>query len=342
MRGGAGQFWLGLPAISRGLSVFFIFAACVVASGVSVSARQVQIEGRGYRDLASVAANFGMQGYWLKGTNIFRLKSRWTIIDFGTNRKICELNKTPVYLGFPTVKSGERLYVAEADIQHALKPILTPQVFPERPGLKRIVIDPGHGGKDSGARNDQHGHQEKQLTMDVAKRLQTLLEEVGYEVVLTRRDDRYIPLGERPRMANRAKADLFISIHFNAAASSSAAGYETFALTPQYQASSKYSKPSARDRTRYRGNDQDTWNTLSAYHLQRSLVESMGGPDRGLKRARFLVLKDLKCPGALVELGFMSHGPTAQKLRSSVERQRIAQALFKGILAYRNRLQRIR
>ncbi|MGB0416601.1 MAG: N-acetylmuramoyl-L-alanine amidase family protein [Coraliomargarita sp.] len=342
MRSGAGQFTLGLPAIPRGLSVFFLFAAYLTVSGVSLSARQIQIEGRSYRDLASVAASFGMKGYWLKGTNIYRLKSRWTTIDFGTNRKICELNTMPVYLGFPTVKQGSMLYIAEADVRHALQPILTPQVFPQRPGLKRIVIDPGHGGKDSGACDQQYGQQEKQLTLDVASRLEVLLQEAGYEVVLTRKHDRYIPLAERTRVANRANADLFISLHFNAAASTTAAGLETFALTPQYQASSKYPKPSARDRTRYPGNDQDTWNTLAAYHLQSGLVSALGGPDRGLKRARFLVLKDLQCPGALVELGFLSHRPSAQKMQSSVERQRIAQALFKGIIAYRNRLQRIR
>lgn len=342
MRGGAGQFSLGRSAFPRGLLFSLILAACLWMSGVSVSARQIQVEGRSYRDLSSVAASFGMQGYWLKGTKIFRLKSQWTTIDFGAKRKICQLNLMPVHLGFPTVESGGRLFMAEADIRHALQPILTPQLFPQRPGLKRIVIDPGHGGKDSGARNEQHGHQEKQLTIDVANRVKTLLEQRGYEVILTRKRDSYIPLAERSRVANRGNADLFISLHFNAAASTSAAGLETFALTPQYQASSKYPKPGSRDRTRYEGNDQDTWNMLAAYHIQRGLVAGLGGPDRGVKRARFLVLKGLECPGVLVELGFVSHQPTAQRLRSSVERQRIAQALFNGIIAYRNRLQRIR
>jgi len=342
MGDGGGQFSLGQAVAQRLLPFYFIIAACLWMSGVSASARQIQVEGRAYRDLQSVASSFGMKGYWLKGTKIFRLKSQWTTIDFGSGRKIVQLNGMPVYLGFPTVESKGKLFVAEADIRHALQPILTPQVFPQRPGLKRIVLDPGHGGKDSGAINRRYGLQEKQLALEVANRLKELLEQVGYEVVMTRKKDTYIPLAERSRAANRANADLFISIHFNAAASTSASGLETFVLTPQYQASSKYPKPSARDQTRYAGNDQDTWNVLAAYHVQCALVGGMGGSDRGLKRARFLVLKNLECPGMLVELGFISHAQTAQKLMSSVDRQRIAQALFNGIVAYRNRLQRIR
>ena len=204
----------------------------------------------------------------------------------------------PVYLGIsrqgiagPAVcRAGGLSACASIDLN-------TTQQFRPRPGLRRIVIDAGHGGKDSGACNESHAQQEKQLTLDVASRLKRMLEQVGYEVIMTRTSDVYIPLDQRPAMANRADADLFLSLHFNAAASSAAQGFETFALTPQYQASSKYSRPSTRDNTRYQGNAQDPWNTLAAYHVQRALVRRLGGPDRGLKRARFLVLKHLDCPG---------------------------------------------
>ena len=175
-----------------------------------------------------------------------------------------------------------------------------------KPALRRIVIDAGHGGNDSGAKNDAYRLHEKNLTLDVSQRLKSMLERRGYEVIMTRERDVFIPLERRPQIANRAKGDLFISIHFNSAARTTAEGYETFALTPQYQASSKYSEPGRGDNRRYDGNNQDPWNTLLGYHAQRSLVETMGGTDRGLKRARFLVLKHLNCPGVLLELGFVS------------------------------------
>ena len=168
-----------------------------------------------------------------------------------------------------------------------------------------------------------------------------MLERRGYEVIMTREHDVFIPLERRPQIANRAKGDLFISIHFNAAERTTAKGYETFALTPQYQASSKYSAPGRGDNRRYDGNDQDPWNTLLGYYVQRSLVQTMGGTDRGLKRARFLVLKHLNCPGVLLELGFVSNPDTAQKLRSATFRQSLAQSLYDGIIQYHKRLQRI-
>ena len=315
----------------------------LVATPSMTTAQRVEIqhEGRSYIDLATAGGRLGMKAYWLSGHKTFRLRSQWTNIDIGKGKRVLYLNRIPIYLGFPTLESNSRLYMALADYQHVLQPILTPQAFPEKPALRRIVIDAGHGGKDVGAKNDAYRLLEKDLTLDVSQRLKSMLERRGYEVVMTRDSDRFIPLDRRPKIANRAKGDLFISIHFNAAARTTAEGYETFALTPQYQASSKYTEPGRGDSRRYNGNDQDPWNTLLGYHVQRSLVQTMGGTDRGLKRARFLVLKHLDCPGVLLELGFVSNPETAQKVRSATFRQSLAQSLYDGIIQYHKRLQRI-
>ena len=283
-----------------------------------------------------------MRAYWLKGFSTFRLKSQWTTIDIGKGHKLARINNLPIYLGFPSVAEAGRLYIAKADLEHVIRPVLTPQVFEAPPKLGRIVIDAGHGGQDSGAINKRYGLQEKVLAMDVAKRLRALLERAGYDVAFTREEDQYVSLERRALFANRSSADAFVSIHFNAAANRSAAGYETFALTPQHQASSKFQRPSARDARRYKGNASDPWNTLLGYHVQRELTRRMGGPDCGLKRARFVVLKHLECPGVLVELGFVSNDPSAQKMRSAAHRQSLAQSLYEGIVAYHNRLKRIR
>jgi N-acetylmuramoyl-L-alanine amidase len=318
------------------LSAFFGLVSPAHAQRV-----EIQHEGRSYIDLATAGGRLGMDAYWLKGFNTFRLRSQWTTMDVGKGKRILYLNRLPVYLGFPTLDASGRLYLSRADYQHVLQPILTPQAFAGKPDLRRIVIDAGHGGKDQGATNEAYRLHEKSLNLDVARRLGSLLQRAGYEVVMTRDGDDYIPLARRPQIANRKEGDLFISIHFNAAGSTTAEGFETFVLTPQYQASSKFPKPGRGDATRYAGNEQDPWNTLLGYHVQRALVQRVGGPDRGLKRARFLVLKHLECPGVLVELGFVSHPETAQKLRNAVFRQTLAQSLFDGIVQYGKRLQRI-
>ncbi len=340
--------WSGVLSVKVGrfvpATIFQSLALLVVLSffmPASLSARQIQVEGKPYVDLATVGKRFGMQAYWLKGYQTYRLRSQWTTIDIVKNGRLLYINRLPVYLGFPTVESKGQLFIAAADYKHSLQPILTPQVFKQRPGIRRVVIDAGHGGQDSGARNDAYGLLEKKLTLDVARRLRALLEPSGFEVVMTRDSDVYIPLAQRSKMANRAKADLFISLHFNAAGSTSASGFESYAMTPQYQASSKYPRPSSKDAKRYAGNDQDPWNALITYHLERALVKRLGGPDRGMKRARWAVLKDLECPGVLTELGFVSHVETAKKLRSPAFRQTLAQSLYEGIVDYRKRLQRI-
>ncbi|MGC6424294.1 MAG: N-acetylmuramoyl-L-alanine amidase family protein [Lentimonas sp.] len=324
--------------MQSGISLWLAIAATLLSTPTTAPA---QGGGRDYVDLKVVSERFGMQGYWLAGHKTYRLRSRWTSIDAVKNSKSITINRVPVYLGFPTREWKGRLLITKDDYKHVLLPILTPQVFGTSPELKRIIIDPGHGGRDSGAVNDAYGLKEKTLAMDVSLRLKSMLERAGYEVVLTRYRDQYLPLAERTRIANRTGGDLFISIHFNAAHSATASGYETFALTPQFQASSKFAKPVSGDSVAYTGNRQDSWNTLSAYHIQHALVRRMGGPDRGLKRARFLVLKHLACPGVLVELGFISHPQSAQKVRSAAYRQTLAQSLYEGIVDYSNRLQRI-
>ena len=341
MRVGALQLSVFRPGFFSGKLCLFLVLFLSGLASLDLSAREIQVEGRSYVDLSTVAARFGMQAYWLRDHKTCRLRSDWTTIDFGKQAKLLYINRMPVYLGFPTVESQGRLYLAQADYQHVMQPILTPQAFRGRPGLKRIAIDAGHGGHDSGARNDAYGLKEKDLTLDVAARLKALLERAGLEVVLIRSSEDYIPLAERPQRANQFDADLFISLHFNAAASKTAEGFETYALTPQFQASSKYAHPSGKDAERYAGNQQDPWNTLLAYHIQRGLVQRLGGPDRGVKRARWAVLQDLQCPGVLVEMGFVSHPKTAEKLQSGAHRQTLAQSLFDGILAYRQRLVRL-
>jgi len=333
------EVFAGLP-IGLPLSLLLLFLVLLPPPSV-LEARGTRIDGRDYTELHGLAARLGMQAYWLRSYETFRLRSRWTTIDAPKGGKALRINGLPVYLGFPLRESRGRLWIADEDYRHALAPILVPQAFAPRPGLSRIFLDPGHGGIDGGAENRARGVKEKRLTLDVALRLKRLLEAGGVEVLLSRDDDAAVPLAQRSALARRAKADLFLSLHFNAAENREASGFETFVLTPQHQASSRFAAPGAGDDRLYGGNRQDPWNTLFGYHIQRALVDRLGGPDRGLKRARFLVLKELDCPGALVELGFISHSPTVERLRSAAFRQTLAQALFEGIVAYRQRLARI-
>lgn len=332
------------PMASSWFLIARLWLICVLAQlgfVLTLSAEEKTFNGRAYVDLQSLATSFGMRGYWLEGEKVYRLRSEWTNLDFEVNSRLLRMNELPVYLGFSPKKSGEQLYLSRADVRHVLQPIMTPQVFGPKPRYRRIVIDPGHGGRDSGARNDTYGLLEKELNLDMARRLEYLLEAIGFEVILTRESDVYLELVDRAEFANRMQADLFLSLHFNAAASVEAEGFESFALTPQFQSSTRSNTFTSADGVKYRGNAMDPWNILLSYHIQDGLVDGLGGTNRGLKRARFAVLKELNCPGVLTELGFLSHAETAQKLSTGAYREKLAQSLYNGIVGYANRIKRI-
>lgn len=316
---------------------------CFWASGLFTlaTARELQIHGREYIDLVSVAQRFGMKSYWLGQSDNYRLKSAWTTLDFEADNRQARINGVPIYLGQKAELSSAALFIWKQDLRSAIEPVLIPHVFRPVPSLRRIVLDAGHGGRDEGAKSATADLLEKSLTLDVTLRLKGILEAKGYEVYLSRNSDRYIELKDRAAFANKVKADLFLSIHFNSARSPEAEGVECFVLTPQFQQSTHASSSSSRDRIGYSGNRTDAWNTLFGYHLIHQMGLDVSGQNRGLKRARFAVLKDLHCPGALVELGFLSHAESADRFAQPAYRDMLAQSLSKGIDAYANRLSNI-
>lgn len=224
-------------------------------------------------------------------------------------------------------------------------------------GLKvsRIVIDPGHGGHDPGAHS--HGLRESEVVLDIAHRLERrLLTQPGIEVVLTRRDDTYIPLRERTALANRVQADLFLSIHANAAHNGRARGVETYFLN--FAPDPGAERIAARENAGGGGamnNLGDLLETIASNSkanesrefagvIQDAMVAALRHadpdiPDLGVKQAPFIVLIGARMPSVLAEVSFLTNGREARLLSTDDYRDRIADALFEGILRYRNRLQ---
>lgn len=314
---------------------FFLFGQ------TGLSAAPVRINGVAYVALDDVAGSLGMERQWIKAGERLRLRSQWTTLDFALHRRDCSLNNVTLHLGWPVAAKGNDLYISEIDYDKVIRPVLTPQEFTPVPKLFRIVIDPGHGGKDPGAQNTGLKLQEKSLALDVAKRLKTKLEAKGYEVRLTREDDRFLALEERSKVANAAKADLFISIHFNAA-SETVRGLETYVFTAKDTPSTSRSSLGNSDRQLAPANANDTWNMLLGYYVQRELVGDTGATDRGVKRARFTVLRDLRMPGILIEGGFVSNGTEGRQIGSAVYREKLADAIADGVVTYQRTLNRLR
>lgn len=221
-------------------------------------------------------------------------------------------------------------------------------------GISRVVIDAGHGGRDPGAR--VKGLNEADLTLDVATRLEKLLLAVpGVEVVMTRRTDVYIPLEERTAIANRAGADLFLSIHVNASRNTKARGIETYFLNfaPNPEAEAIAARENAgSSKTMHHlpdivkaiamNNKIDESRDFAAL-IQASMIDRLKKANRdarslGVKQAPFVVLIGATMPSVLAEISFLTNRQEASLLRTPAYRQAIAEALFSGISKYQKSL----
>jgi N-acetylmuramoyl-L-alanine amidase len=225
-------------------------------------------------------------------------------------------------------------------------------------GLKisRIVIDPGHGGHDTGTIGP-HGLMEKDLCLDVALRLGRLIQRKlpGAEVIYTRKDDTFVPLEERTAIANKAKADLFISIHANSSRDRKARGVETYYLN--FATSSEAMAVAARENAdsqeslhdlqdlikKIARNDKIEESKELAGDIQKMLsrrlrLVSRREKNRGVKKAPFIVLIGANMPSVLTEISFVSNPTDERLLRRASQRQRIADGLYRGIAAYLDNL----
>ena len=241
-------------------------------------------------------------------------------------------NGTLIHLGFAPEMIDDQVFVHGLDLEKTIAPLLLPPA--KVPELNRvIVIDPGHGGPQVGTVSVLDGRTEKVFTLDWALRLAPLLSAKGWQVYLTRTNDADIEVTNRVNFANAHHAALFISLHFNSSAPDhKQSGLETYCLTPTGMPS--YITRGYPDLT-YLGfpaNTYDRESLLLAVRLQRSILRATGEEDRGVRRARFLgVLRGQLCPCVLIEGGYLSNPPEAQKIESADFRQKLAEAVAAAI-----------
>lgn len=302
---------------------------------VAAAPSRVVVDGVTYVDAAAFFGRHGLKLKWLEAGRRQEFASSWTRVELEVDQREISLNGLRVFLGEAVVLRGRSLYLPQIDADRLLGPILRPSAIPDPRRLRTIVIDAGHGGRDSGTLNAKLKLDEKTFTLDVARRLAGILGTGQWRVVLTRTDDRFIELRDRAEQATAAGADLFISIHFNAVEQGAAVkGTETYILTPRHQRSTSSAKRAAADAEEQPGNAHDRWNAVLGYQVHRHLLEKLGTADRGLKRARFAVLRLATCPAVLVEAGYLSNDDEARKIASERYRADIAEAVANAVKAY--------
>jgi N-acetylmuramoyl-L-alanine amidase len=224
----------------------------------------------------------------------------------------------------------------------------------QTPAQRTVIIDPGHGGLETGAKG-RFGNLEKDITLAISLKLKTLIEkELGFEVVLTRDRDVDVPMETRSAIANNHKAALFISVHANGSVQRKAAGSETFFLSlnatdEETRRLAYLENNSSELQTRVDPSaDNDLmmilWDMAQNAYIKESsrlaeLVQGeldamLGTRNRGIKQAPFKVLTGVACPAILVEAAFISNPDEEQKLASDVFQTKVAEAIYRGLARY--------
>jgi N-acetylmuramoyl-L-alanine amidase len=293
-----------------------------------------KIGGREYVSAVEVAARLGLKLTWITRGRSLALTGPKVRAELENDTRDVTINGLRVFLGDPIVDAGGQLYVSRVDFERCLTPLLRPgHGVAAHPPLKTIVLDPGHGGRDTGT-----SALEKTYTLDVARRAKKLLEAAGYKVVLTRETDVYLDLQERSAIANANRAGLFVSIHFNAIARDrKTSGVEVFTFAPQFQRSTNAWSPGTGNDTEKDPapvNRHDHWSVVLAQSVQRRFVVDLKAFDRGRKIAHWGVLRGLNCPGILVECGFLTSVEEARKIATPHYRQDLAEAIAGGVRDY--------
>ena len=284
-------------------------------------------------------------------------------------------NKSRALVGSSTVLIGQKQIILSAPLRRQNSTIYVPEDFEAKilapfglpmAGLSSvesssrvhvIVIDAGHGGKDRGTMDRGYGiMDEKQIVLDVAKRLRVLLEGAGLKVIMTRDTDDFISLPERTIITSRSGADLFVSIHVNSNQDRAVSGFlvyylENLAKKDMYEEQRKENESiflkslSASDSSTLLGIVSDMMDTLKiaqSQKLARSIVREARAESGvkvrgdGMRLCRFFVVRNTLIPAVLVETGFLSNRQEHNKLISSLYRQKLAEIIARGILDYAN------
>ena len=312
-----------------------------------------RLYGTDYIDVRDIAGRYGLRVTRAKEGRLARLADASGVrLEFEDRNRDFHFDGTRVFLGAPIVSDRGSLWVSKLDVIKLVAPLLRPADHAHQlPAVPRvIVLDPGHGGGDPGKENQLIGIQEKTATLDVALRLGKILSTQGYQVVLTRTTDtRLAPdqatdLQRRAGVAQKARADLFISLHFNAVERDAfrVTGTETYTMTPQFMLSTADDRKDDMTNIAFPGNQSDYANLFLGYHLHRTLLAALRTTDRGFKRARFVVLRFVECPAVLIESAYLSNDDEARRIASPDYRQRIAEGIAAGVQTYVNALAALR
>ena len=345
--------------LAVGLISLWPVGCATVPKHPTAEGRFIQIDGAQYLPLSAVAKLHGLDFVWNPDTRRAELSSENMKIRVRPGSPVLLINGRTEVLDDP-ILFHDGMVVVPVSFTKRLAPYLEatrPSYVRPQYRIRKIIVDAGHGGYDTGAIG-RRGLREKTIALDIAKRLKNEMEAQGIDVVMTRRDDTFVSLYQRTTIANRTDADFFVSIHCNASRSRSVDGFEVYHLRSTAEASPQVVDGAeefpVEEEVAYNPDSSNLrtvlWDLVYAEHrvesaeLAKAVAWAMNRrlptPNRGVKGARFYVLRGVRMPAVLVEVGFISNAIEEQKFRNREYRQQVAEAIAAGILSYKDQYER--
>jgi len=323
--------------VKRWSIVAFVLACFALASPIAIAAAQwqiIKVNGHDYLSVDNISNFYGLPAEVVPSGAKIQSETADHPLEFVSGSREAIINGARSWLCFPLVEQDGKSLVSRTDVAKTIEPLVRPHHVPNVGKVQTVVLDPGHGGYDKGEVS-RYGA-EKDFALDVARKLRPILQAKGLRVIMTREGDYFVPLEVRAQIANRARDAIFVSIHFNASGDDpNATGFEIFSFTPRGAPSTSDGTMTASSASMQPGSSEDAQSMALSACIYHSLLGHIPEYDRGIKRARFAVLRLTKVPAVLIEGGFLTERGECKLIANKDWRAKLAGAIGVGIENYR-------
>ncbi len=320
--------------MKRSLALAFVSVSIVSHPAFAADEWQpIKVNGHDYLTVENIAKFYGLPAEVTAPGGKIQIETVKHPLEFVRGSREVVINGARSWLCFPLIEQNGKFLVSRTDVAKTIEPLVRPQRVQNVGKVQTVVLDPGHGGHDKGAVS-RYGN-EKDFALDVARKLRPLLQAKGLRVVMTREGDYFVPLDVRAQIANAARNSIFVSIHFNATNDDpNATGFEIFSFTPRGAPSTSDNAVAPSSLSMQAGTLVDSQSLALSACVYHSLLGHIPEFDRGIKRARFAVLRQTKVPAVLIEGGFLTERGESRLIANKDWRTKLAGAISVGIENY--------
>jgi len=326
-----------LLLVKRWLPFVFVCASFTLAPILALAASDweiIKVSGHDYLSVDNISRFYGLPAGIVAAGDKAQFETVKNPLEFVGGSREAMINGARSWLCFPVIEQDGRFLVSRTDVAKTIEPLVRPHRVPNIGKVQTVVLDPGHGGYDKG-QVSRYGC-EKDFALDVARKVRPLLQAKGVRVIMTREGDYFVPLEVRAKIANAARNAIFVSIHFNASNDDpNATGFEIFSFTPRGAPSTSDSAVAVSSLNMQPGSEVDSHSLALSACIYHSLLGHIADYDRGIKRARFAVLRLTKVPAVLIEGGFLTERGESKLIANKDWRAKLAGAISVGIENYR-------